>query len=183
MIGRYATNPKITLSYGYFCRRKESRIVNAFDLSEGHRYFATGDLLFDCYDEDNNPVIKMKGGNSHTAFDADSFLIDDGKGKYFIRRDIFDKTYTLVEKKHPVGGIYMSKCVRKTAYDLLEGHLDPEGNCLFDYYNAEGRPVIATLESKAYVGNLDDFLIIGIAGEPYFFPREKFLYLYEFCET
>ena len=173
----FMTDIKNTATEPYYCRRKQSHIVMAYDLSERHRCL-NGKLLFDYYDKDNNPVVKMKRGNTHTAF-SDSFFIDDGKGRYFVRRDIFDKTYELV-KKHTVGGIYKSNRVQKQAYDLLEGHLNSEGGLLFNSYNDEGRPVIATLESKAYIGNLDDFLMIGIEGEPYFFPREKFLFFYEF---
>lgn len=171
------SSPRNTSCNPYFCRRKETHIVTAYDLKEGHHY-PNGDLLFDCYDKDNNPVVKMKNGNTHTAF-VDSFFIDDGKGRYFIKSEIFYKTYSLI-RKEPVGGIYYSNRVKKQVYDLLEGHLDEEGNLLFDYYNDEEKPVISTLESKAYTGKLDDFLMIGIEGEPYFFTRDKFLLLYEF---
>lgn len=176
--------------------RKNTIKITAYNLSDGH-YDVNGKLLFNGYDTNEKPVIKKKGEIKHTAI-LDSFLVVNNKDKYFCEENIFLESYSLnscskrlqennqnISKKNNYNKInisreWNSKPIEKKAYDLLEGHLGSNSKLLFDMYNEDGLPIVKTLENTdGNVGNLDDFIIIGIEGEKHFCSRNKFLELYK----
>lgn len=171
------------------CKRKDiGRLVQAYDLTLGH-HDKRGALLFDCYDAGGNPVIKLSNGNTHTAFNAESFMIDEPTGKYFITKKAFSLNYERVQKARDVTRpynvpvLYKSKDITKYAFDLSEGHYDLDGNLIFDSYDKESNPILRTLESKGYIGSPDGFVIVGVIGEKHFCSRKNFEKLYHRLEV
>lgn len=166
--------------------RKNTIKITAYNLSDGY-YDVNGKLLFDGYDTNGKPVIKEKGEIKHIAI-LDSFLVVNNKDRYFCEKNIFLNSYSsnkLEENNGNIGNEWISKPIEKKAYALLEGHLDSNSKLLFDMYNEDGLPIVKTLENTdGNVGNLDDFIIIGIEGEKHFCSRNKFLELYKpICES
>jgi len=148
------------------CQKKKMSKVTAYNLSEGH-YDSEGNLLFDCY-EDGIPTIIINEKNSHKAF-QDSFVVNDGKYRWFVQTDIFNESYKQIN-----GNNYESLPLVKEAYDLSISHYHNDGNLLFDHYTSEGNPILSTLESEHYVCDKDGFIIIGVLGEKYHCSRRNF---------
>lgn len=162
-------------------------IVMAYDLSEGH-YKAENELLFDGYDELGNPYIGADINNRHTAF-QDSIMINNGNERYFIKKDIFQKTYCFVDpiqeiqamSKETINNGHKAQALKihKFAYDMSNGHYDENGKLLFSRYDENQNPVLETLENKAYVGTINDFIVIGLHDEKHMVDKDTFLKLYK----
>lgn len=75
-------------------------------------------------------------------------------------------------------GIYRKKPVEIEAFDLAK----PEEYAMARKYiktEEKGRQYIETLEGRVYDFRHDDFLIIGVKGEPYPCKRDIFFATYE----
>jgi hypothetical protein len=154
-----------------YCKKKTMSKVTAYNLSEGH-YDSERALLFDCY-QDGIPTIIINEKNSHKAF-QDSFVVNDGKHRWFVQTDVFYKSYQKIS-----GNQYESLPLVKNAYDLSLSHYDNDSNLLFESYTSVGNPILTTLESEHYVCDKDGFIIIGVMGEKYHCSREYFFENYD----